>query len=83
MPLSQQAIQSSLKARIDKLNKSADPNDPEASINNFCKEMTEWALEMFDNADVTCTIPAGAVSTGASPSVVPLPAPLPISGSIS
>lgn len=83
MSLSKISIKSSLKTLIQTLNESNDPEQVDQAIDNFCDEMADFMIETIQSASVTCTIPAGTVSTGTSPAVVPLPAPLKISGSLS
>jgi len=83
MPLTKATIKASLKTLITSLNESANPEDADKAIDNFSGEMADFIIETIKSSTVTCTIPAGVVSVGTSPAVVPLPAPLSISGNLS
>ena len=76
-------IKSEIKSFIEKLNSGdVTKKDPDQIVDDFADKLAGVIQDAIRSADVTCTIPAGTVSTGVSPAVVLLPAPLPISGSL-
>ena len=76
-------LQATIASQIDDLIKETSELEPKDAVNAFKDGLADIIKGAIESATVTCTIPAGVVSTGASPAVVPLPAPLSISGSLS
>jgi hypothetical protein len=76
-------VQATIASQIDALIEETSELEPEDAVTAFKDGLADIIKEAIESATVTCTIPAGVVSTGTSPAVVPLPAPLSISGSLS
>ena len=76
-------VNATIATQIDNLIETTSGQEPEQAVETFKNGLADIIETAIKSATVTCTIPAGAVSTGVSPAVILLPAPLPISGSLS
>ena len=82
MATNKKTIKSEIKTFIDELNSDPTGSNPDETIDTFAEKLAEVIQNAILSASVTCTIPAGAVSTGISPTVILLPAPLSLSGNL-
>ena len=82
MPIVESVIQSQISALVDQL-QTGNPTEKSPSVtrDEFVQGLTNIIVNAIRSADVT--IPIGFVSTGASPSVIPNPAPIVIPTALS